>query len=239
MYKLFVKILILLLLSTCANKEYIEFYRGERQNAAKIALLCELYNLPVELAKSSDGIAVLKGSKDIFLKYDKILLAAEPYLLKYGSRTQAIELREYFIPKKQNTIATENVTPIPRFIQEKIGNSIYVLGAEISNDLSNEERKSVKLVYVDHPLIHNKVNLLISELQKIDSNQQFIKSPINIDLAFNSETEPLASSLTVLEPFSFRVLNSERNLAGMQFLLLLLLFLLSGFILGLWWRKKP
>lgn len=45
-------------------------------------------------------------------------------------------------------------------------------------------------------------------------------------------------SLILFEPFRFHVLEREKVSAGFQFIIMLTLFLISGFTIGFWWAKR-
>ena len=212
----------------------MEFYRGREEIVAKLVVLCEIYTLPVEVIRTSDGTFILQGPKDKMVTFNKILLAIGPYMAGYESNSSKFAIKDFFMPKKSITSSIEQADSI----FNRIDNSRYVLHAERIASLEIGNKDSIKLFYVANPFIESQIELLLTEIKKNNLNQVIVKSAVDLDPEISRVAVSSESSLSVFEPFSFQVLNSERNLAGMQFLLLLLLFLLSGFILGLWWRRK-
>lgn len=76
--------------------------------------------------------------------------------------------------------------------------------------------------------IEDKLSVLYLDLSKILS-----------EFKYASNNQPkISSEMIRLTPFSFHVPYAEKSIAGIQLILVLIIFLFSGFILGLWLRTK-
>jgi hypothetical protein len=52
------------------------------------------------------------------------------------------------------------------------------------------------------------------------------------------EVDSKISKNIIFEPFSFHIIEDERSIVGIQIITILLLFFVSGLIIGFWWAKR-
>lgn len=228
---------LFIFLSSCNRSSEIEIYRGASSTAKKIIVVFGTKRLPVRIGPLVDLNISLLGESQLAENYSSILLEMHPYLIG-GDRKEEIGFKQYFIPQNyEKEQVLDNNSPLDSLLGELEDNQFIL---KVDNSLDRNGVKVLKIDYVDSPEVKLEVSKLIEKLfekYKVTSQEISINLIAVTFSSLPSKFHGAALAFSVLEPFSFHVLDSEKTLAGIQLLLLLLLFLLSGFILGIWWRE--
>jgi hypothetical protein len=230
------RILILLLfLCSCNRSSNFLIFKGNTKNSSKVFTALQACKLPAKINYTSEDIGVISGDSHYEDSYSIILGLIKPYI-GAGDSPSKVEIRDYFIPKKENPKSKLVVDGFPDKAIEELIDSPFVLDVRRQVD-SVSGKKVYVLSYIDVPVVKSEIDTLLRNLDPVLSGFEIKLNEVNVSMLLKSQNIGL-STLTILEPFSFHVLKSEKTLAGVQFLMLLMLFLLSGFILGLWWKGR-
>lgn len=208
---------ILFLICSCGNK-YETVYRGTSSTVLKLQSILSLYKIPskVLVVDNETTIMVSNFNKT---KADNIVLALEEYL----NQSSKFDIKSVFIPKKNE---------IEGNLVRQLGDIKFVLSVS-NNDLG----KGFIVVLPDHEqakdLVIAEVNKYLKEFPEFKVSYRYIQVPNTLDSDFKESR----LGLTLLEPFSFHVPEQEKSLAGVQLMSILILFLFSGFVLGMSWGR--
>ncbi len=239
MFKFSVICLCIILFSGCYSENDVEFFRGNNSDANRILIICDAFRLPVVYVENPGSKVSLLGPRRIRQSYSKLLSIIVPYLSESRfSNVEGIELRNYFIPKSSVLGKGLQINLKQAAILNRLQSASFVLNARLAPIEGRSEDGGIEVTFVDHGNIEPKVRELLSNVTKLDPSIPIRLNPLTLSFDDSIGVGGIDDSWSVFEPFSFKVLNSERNLVVMQLLFLLLLFLLSGFILGQWWKGR-
>jgi len=103
-------------------------------------------------------------------------------------------------------------------------------------------RNQCSIWFVSSQISRSQIDQLISETIPANSIEKFnfvdIQPLLISTLRSEIEKSKTPEKMIILDPFSFKVLDGEKDIAGAQLILVLGVFLLSGFVLGFWARSK-
>lgn len=214
-------------------------FKGNIRSSSKVFTALQACKLPAKISYKTENIAIISGDSQYEDSYAIFLGLIKPYVSAEEAQFK-VEIKDYFIPKKENIKSKLAVDGFPNTAVEELINSPFILDVKQHVD-GISGKKVFVLSYVDLPAVKSEVEILIRNLGTqydfLSSGVEMKFNGVNVSVLLKDQNVVL-STLTMLEPFSFHVLKSEKTLAGVQFLMLLMLFLLSGFILGLWWKGR-
>ncbi len=214
---LFLSCIFLFLICSCGNK-FETIYTGNSNSVLKLQSILSLYKIPSKVFVDNNEIKV-QVSNFNKAKADNIVLAISEYLNIHSE----FDIKSVFIPKNNE---------IESNLEKLLGEIKYVLSVS-NNDLG----KSFIVALPDHEqakeLVVAEVNKYLKETPEFKVSYRYIQVPNTLELDMRESR----LGLTLLEPFSFHVPEQEKSLAGIQLMSILILFLFSGFVLGLCWGR--
>jgi hypothetical protein len=235
--------LIVLALSSCGERLEIVF-DGKEKTSKKLVLALEWFDVYPQLVSSGDGSSFQLLIKERKIHLAKNVIAILLSILKDSCQTKSF-LSNYFLPRPLGAYnpLLENTVLYEAF--ERTPGVFHVSCLEKSYP-DNESNSTTYIVWYNSKI--NSESSLKEEFRKKESELGLSLSSdfIYKDIYFfiHSSIQDLLPSVThsrnliIFEPFSFHVLDEEKVSAGIQFMTLLILFLLSGTVLGYWWGKR-
>ncbi|HMO17048.1 MAG TPA: hypothetical protein PKA63_00310 [Oligoflexia bacterium] len=235
---IFITLLIIFILGCSGSRKKV--YEGSEDDTKKIQILLDISGVSAESRIESGGRFSLFVSSSYYEEVSSALAQLD-LILSMGCQADK-GVRDYFLPNlgagikfKDNALADSYIDvlkKVPGII------SVSCLGLEST---SGEENVKFTVWYLNSwvPLeeIQDTINNM-NNIFEIKSPGQFVFREIPWKSARVKQLSDSSVKLIVFEPFSFRVLDREKSIASFQFLIMLSLFLISGFALGFWWGKR-
>jgi len=230
-------LLIINLLISCSNS-WQSVFEGSPKEVEKIRNLLVEAGVSNRIQESAGKLAIYIPTKD----YKRVSTSLRQLraILVVACRTENV-FQEYFLPV--SGVKVTQGTVFSKFLASiEARSEVFSVSCADRLESDGMPRQKITVWYASSGEM---------DLAQLESNVYNNAEALGLDLrdqvdfkeipwSVGGKDEVLDSKpgMIVFEPFSFRVLESEKSVAGIQFLVMLVLFLISGFTLGYWWGKR-
>jgi hypothetical protein len=235
--------ILLFVLSSCGEKWEVVF-NGTEKNTKKLALGLEWFDVYPKVVSTGDAASFQLLTPESKMHLTKSVIAVLLPMLNDSCKVES-GISNYFLPRvltihnplHENVLLYESLERTP---------GVFHISCSETGEFRKEGSRARYTVWY-YSSVSSEESIREEFLKResdfgVSLSSDFIYK--NMSPLIESSLKDLLPSvssarrLIIFEPFSFHVLDDEKVSAGIQFMVLLILFLLSGTVLGYWWGKR-